>query len=84
MAVDIAAFRRLATNPLHEALGTGLASQVYTIWHGMRIVPMVVHLVKQESDRAGVGDHQAFGRNRRWTWKRSQNERCRREGTTCT
>ena len=48
---DMASLRRLASRPLHEALGTGLASQVYTIWHGLEIrkVPLVIHLVKQES-----------------------------------
>ena len=48
---DMTSLRRLANRPLHEALGTGLASQVYTIWHGleMRNVPLVIELVKQES-----------------------------------
>ena len=60
---DMASLRRLANRPLHEALGTGLAPQVYTIWHGleMRKVPLVIHLVKQESHRAGVGNHEADG-----------------------
>ena len=60
---DMASLRRLATKPLHEALGTGLASQVYTIWHGleMRSVPLVVHLVKQESHPAGLGNDEADG-----------------------
>ena len=60
---DMASLRRLASRPLHEALGTGLASQVYAIWHGleMKKVPMVIHLVKQESHRAGVGNHEADG-----------------------
>ena len=30
--VHMASLRRLAIKPLHEALDTGLASQVYTIW----------------------------------------------------
>ena len=57
----MASFRRLASRPLHEALGTGLASQVYAICHGleMRKVPLVIHLVKQESTRAVVGNHEA-------------------------
>ena len=48
---DMASLRRLASRPLHEALGTGLASQVYAIWHGleMKKVPLVIHLVRQES-----------------------------------
>ena len=52
---DMASLRRLASRPLHEALGTGLASQVYAIWHGlaMKKVALVMHLVKQESHRAG-------------------------------
>ena len=60
---DMASLRRLASRPLHEALGTGLASQVYVIWHGleMKKVPLVIHLVKQESHRAGVGNHEADG-----------------------
>ena len=60
---DMAFLRRLASRPLHEALGTGLASQVYAIWHGleMKKVPLVIHLVKQESHRAGVGNHEADG-----------------------
>ena len=67
MVVDaesgMASLRRLASRPLHEALGTGLASQVYAIWHGleMKKVPLVIHLVKQESHRAGVGNHEAHG-----------------------
>ena len=60
---DMASLRRLASRPLHEALGTGLASQVYAIWHGleMKKVPLVIHLVEQESHRAGVGNHEADG-----------------------
>ena len=60
---DMASLRGLASRPLHEALGTGLASQVYTIWHGleMKKVPLVIHLVKQESHQAGVGNHEADG-----------------------
>ena len=60
---DMASLRRLATKPLHEALGTGLVSQVYTKWHGlkMRSVPLVIHLVKQKSHQAGVGNHEADG-----------------------
>ena len=60
---DMASLRRLASRPPHEALGTGLASQVYAIWHGleMKKVPLVIHLVKQESHRAGVGNHEADG-----------------------
>ena len=60
---DMASLRRLASRPLHEALGTGLSSQVYAIWHGleMKKVPLVIHLVKQESHRAGVGNHEADG-----------------------
>ena len=60
---DMASLRRLTSRPLHEALGMGLASQVYAIWHGleMKKVPLVIHLVKQESHRAGVGNHEADG-----------------------
>ena len=60
---DMASLRRLASRPLHKAQGTGLASQVYAIWHGleMKKVPLVIHLVKQESHRAGVGNHEADG-----------------------
>ena len=60
---DMASLRRLARMPLHEALGTGLATQVYSICHGlkMRKVPLVIHMVKQESHRAGVGNHEADG-----------------------
>ena len=59
----MASLRRLASRPLHEALGTGLASQPYGIWHGLerKKVPLVIHLVKQESHRAGVGNHEADG-----------------------
>ena len=58
---DMASLRRLASRPLHGALGTGLASQVYAIWYRleMKKVPLVIHLVKQESHRAGVGNHEA-------------------------
>ena len=60
---DMASLRRLASRPLHEALGMGLSSHVYAIWHGleMKKVPQVIHLVKQESHRAGVGNHEADG-----------------------
>ena len=60
---DMASLRRLASRPLHEALGTGLASQVYAIWHGleMKKMPLAIHLVKQESHRRGVGNHEADG-----------------------
>ena len=60
---DMASLRRLASRPLHGALGAGLASQVYTISHrlGMRNVPLVIHMVKQESHRAGVWNHEADG-----------------------
>ena len=60
---DMASLRRLAGRPLHEALGTGLASQVYAIWHGLEMtkVPPIIHLVRQESHRAGVGNHEADG-----------------------
>ena len=60
---DMASLRRLASRPLHEAMGTGLASQVYAIWHGpeMKKVPLVIHPVKKESHRAGVGNHEADG-----------------------
>ena len=60
---DMASLRRLANRPLHEALVTGLALQVYTILHGleMKKVPLVIHLVKQESHQARVGNHEADG-----------------------
>ena len=60
---DMASLRRLASRPLHEALGTGLASQVYVIWHGLEIkkVPLIIHLVRQESHRAGVGNYEVDG-----------------------
>ena len=60
---DMASLRRLVTKPLHEALGTQLASQMYTMRHGleMRGMPLVVHLVKQQSHRAGVGNHAEEG-----------------------
>ena len=62
-AADMASLRRLAGRPLHEALGTGLALQVYAIWHGLEMtkVLLIIHLVKQESHRAGVGNHEADG-----------------------
>ena len=60
---DMASLRRRVSRPLHEALGTGVASQVYAIWHGleMKKVPLIIHLVKQESHRAGVGNYEADG-----------------------
>ena len=60
---DMPSLRRLGSRPLHEALGTGLAWQVYVIWHGleMKKVPLIIHLVKQKSHRAGVGNHEADG-----------------------
>ena len=38
-------------------------SQVYAIWHGleMKKVSLAIHLVKQESHRTGVGNHEADG-----------------------
>ena len=59
----VASLRRLASRPLHEALGTGLASEVYAIWHGLEMnkMPLVTHLVKQGSHRAGVGNHEVDG-----------------------
>ena len=61
--VDMPSLRRLASRPLHETLGIGLALQVYTIWPGleMRRVPLVIHLVKQELHRANVGNDEADG-----------------------
>ena len=60
---DMASVRRLATKPPHAARGAGLASQMYRIWHGLetRSVPLFINLVKQESHRAGVGNHEADG-----------------------
>ena len=60
---DMAFPRGLASRQLHEALGTGLAFKVYAIrhWLEMKKVPLVIHLVKQESHRAGVGSHEADG-----------------------
>ena len=60
---DITSLRRLASRPLHEVLGTGLSSQVSSIWHGleMKKLPLVIHLVKKESHQAGVGNHEADG-----------------------
>ena len=60
---DMASRRRLTSRPLHDALVTGLASQVSAVWHGlvMKKVPLVIHLVKPESHRAGVGNHEADG-----------------------
>ena len=48
---DMASLRRLVNKQTHEALGTELASLVYTIWHGLEIrsVLLHIHLVKQES-----------------------------------
>ena len=36
---------------------------MYAIWHGLEMtkVPLVIHLVKQESHRAGLGNHEADG-----------------------
>ena len=60
---DMASLRRRASRRLLGTLGTGLAWQVYAICHGleMKKVPLVIHLVKQESHRAGVGNHEADG-----------------------
>ena len=60
---DMVSHSILAHRPLHEVLCTGLASPVYAIWHGleMRKVPLVIHLGRQESHRAGVGNHEADG-----------------------
>ena len=60
---DMASLRRLASRPLREALGTGLASQVYALWNGLEMnkLPLVMHLLKQESHGAGLGNHEADG-----------------------
>ena len=50
LEADMASLRRLATKLLHEALNTGLET-----WS----VLLVIHLVKQELHRAGVGNHEA-------------------------
>ena len=83
---DMASLRRLASRPLHEALGTGLASQVYATWHGleMKKVPLVIHLVKQESDRAGWGIMRRMGRRKQWKRSRNQSGGCQRERSTST
>ena len=83
---DMASLRRLANRPLHEALGTGLAAQVYKIWHGleMRKVPLVIHMVKQESHPLGVGIMRWMERHKQWTRSGNGNGGCRREGTTST
>ena len=83
---DMASLRRLASRPLHEALGTGLASQVYAIWHGleMKKVPLVIHLVKQDSDRANWGIMRRMGRRKQWMRSRNQNGGCQRERSTST
>ena len=41
----------------------GWRHRLYAIWHGleMKEVPLVIHLLKQESHRAGVGNHEADG-----------------------
>ena len=74
---DMASLRRLASRPLHEAPGTGLASQVYAIWHGleMKKVPLVIHLVKQESR----GIMRRMGRRKQWIRSRNQSAECQRE-----
>ena len=59
----IASLRRLATQLLREVLRTGPGSEVYTISHGLetRRVPLVVHFVKKELHRTGVGNHEVGG-----------------------
>ena len=60
---DMASLRKLTTKPLHEALATRLACQPYTIWHGLETtsLPLVIHLVRQDLPRAGVGNNEADG-----------------------
>ena len=74
------------SRPLHEALGTGLASQVYAIWHGleMREVPLVILLVKQESHRAGVGNHEADEAAQAVDKEQEPKARVPEEGSTST
>ena len=83
---DMASLRRLASRPLHEALGTGLASQVYAVWQGleMKKVLLVIHLVKQESHRAGVGNHEADAAAQAVDKERDRNGGCQRERSTST
>ena len=83
---DMASLRRLPREPLHEALGTGLASHVYAIWHGleMKKVPLVIHMVKQESHPAGVGNHEADGAARAVDKEQEPDGGCQRERSTST
>ena len=83
---DMASLRRLTSKPLHEALGTGLASQVYAIWHGleMKKVPLVIHLVKQEHTEREWGIMRQMGRRKQWIRSRNQSGGCRRERSTST
>ena len=39
----------------------------------MKKVPLIIHLVKQESHRAGLGNHEADGARKHWIRSRNQN-----------
>ena len=75
---DMASLRRLAGRPLHEALGTGLVSQVYAIWHGLEMtkVPLITG---QE-----WGIMRRMGQRKQWIRSRNQNGGCQRERSTST
>ena len=45
-------------------------------------MPLIANLVKQESHRAGVGNHEADGVDQEWTRNKSRNGGCREKRST--
>ena len=77
---DMASLRRLASRPLHEALRTGLSSQVYAICHGLEMKkgPLVIHLGNRSHTGREWGIMRQMGRRKRWIESRIQSGGCQR------
>ena len=57
-AVDLQIVRKLAGQPLNKATESSLGTQALHLWAALRRLPkhVVLHLVKQESDRYSLGN----------------------------
>ena len=57
-AVDFQIIHELARQPLHKAIDSSLGTQTLHLWAALRRLPkhVVLHLVKQESHRYGLGN----------------------------
>jgi hypothetical protein len=66
---DIHSLHRLAHLPLHQALATGLGTQVYAVYRALvgRATRLRIHVVKVESHRFSVINHVADS-SAEWAW----------------